>query len=194
MSSSNLRLTEPVRAALGDLGVDIDRMCAAPSRTRRSAMAASAGSPPASWRAWRALGMPACGYGIRYDHGLFRQVIRDGWQHEYAEDWLSFGNPWEFARPEVVYDIHYRRPGRDGRRRRQAGCASVWQPEETIAGGRLRHAGGRLARPPRQPAAAVVGARRRSAAARRVQRAATTSARCRAGARRGDLEDPLSER
>ena len=48
-----------------------------------------------------ALGIPACGYGIRYDHGLFRQVIKDGWQHEYPEHWLSFGNPWEFERPEV---------------------------------------------------------------------------------------------
>ena len=64
-------------------------------------MAASAGSPPASWRAWRRCRIPAHGYGIRYDHGLFRQVIQDGWQQEYPEDWLAFGNPWEFARPEV---------------------------------------------------------------------------------------------
>src|SRR4029434_3941070 len=53
------------------------------------------------------VGIPACGYGIRYDHGLFRQVIRDGWQHEYPEEWLSFGNPWEFERPEVIYDIGF---------------------------------------------------------------------------------------
>jgi starch phosphorylase len=53
------------------------------------------------------LGIPAYGYGIRYDHGLFRQVIRDGWQQEYPEEWLSFGNPWEFPRPEVIYDIHF---------------------------------------------------------------------------------------
>jgi glycogen phosphorylase len=53
------------------------------------------------------LGIPAYGYGIRYDHGLFRQVIKDGWQQEYPEEWLSFGNPWEFARPEVIYDIHF---------------------------------------------------------------------------------------
>src|SRR6266481_6346313 len=55
----------------------------------------------------RWLGVPARGYGIRYDHGLFRQVIRDGWQQEYPEDWLSFGNPWEFARPEFTYDIQF---------------------------------------------------------------------------------------
>ena len=45
------------------------------------------------------LGIPAHGFGIRYNHGLFQQVIRDGWQHEYPENWLSFGNPWEFERP-----------------------------------------------------------------------------------------------
>ena len=47
------------------------------------------------------LGIPRHGYGIRYDHGLFRQVIKDGWQHEYPENWLAFGNPWEFERPEI---------------------------------------------------------------------------------------------
>ena len=55
--------------------------------------------------AWRPLASRACGYGIRYDHGLFQQVIKDGWQQEYPEQWLSFGNPWEFERPEVIYDI-----------------------------------------------------------------------------------------
>src|SRR5262249_4498388 len=76
------------------------------------------------------LGIPAYGYGIRYDHGLFRQVIRDGWQQEYPEEWLSFGNPWEFERPEVIYDIHY------GGRLEQAvgprGIATMWHPDETI--------------------------------------------------------------
>ena len=94
-------------------------------------MAASAGSPPASWRAWRRWRIAAHGYGIRYDHGLFRQVIKDGWQHEYPEDWLAFGNPWEFARPEVTYAI-----GFGGTRRGAAGAdgadAHVWHPAETV--------------------------------------------------------------
>src|SRR6266540_740843 len=77
------------------------------------------------------LGIPACGYGIRYDHGLFRQVIRDGWQQEYPEEWLSFGNPWEFARPEVIYDIHFggwveTTTSARGVKR------SAWHPAETI--------------------------------------------------------------
>ncbi len=77
------------------------------------------------------VGIPAYGYGIRYDHGLFRQVIRDGWQQEYPEEWLSFGNPWEFARPEVIYDIHF--GGRVETTTSPTGAKrSVWHPAETI--------------------------------------------------------------
>src|SRR5215210_8781979 len=53
------------------------------------------------------LAVPAFGYGIRYEHGFFRQVLADGWQREWPEDWLSFGNPWEFERPDVVYPVHF---------------------------------------------------------------------------------------
>jgi glycogen phosphorylase len=51
------------------------------------------------------LGIPAYGYGIRYEHGLFKQGLDDGWQVERPEDWLAFGNPWEFERPESVYPV-----------------------------------------------------------------------------------------
>ena len=53
------------------------------------------------------LAIPAFGYGIRYDHGLFRQRIKDGWQLEYPENWLTFGNAWEFERPEIAYEIGF---------------------------------------------------------------------------------------
>src|SRR5436190_9865731 len=102
----NLRLTDTVRAALGDLGVDLDRM-------RRAEPDAALGNgglgrlAACFMESLASLGIPACGYGIRYDHGLFRQVIKDGWQQEYPEEWLAFGNPWEFARPEVIYDIYF---------------------------------------------------------------------------------------
>ena len=51
------------------------------------------------------LGIPAYGYGIRYEHGLFKQGLDDGWQVERPEDWLAFGNPWEFERAESVYPV-----------------------------------------------------------------------------------------
>ena len=53
------------------------------------------------------LGIAAHGYGIRYEHGLFKQGLDRGWQVERPEDWLAFGNPWEFERPEAVYPIRF---------------------------------------------------------------------------------------
>ncbi len=53
------------------------------------------------------VGVAGIGYGIRYQHGIFRQNMEDGWQMEEPEDWLVEGNAWEFRRPEVVYDIDF---------------------------------------------------------------------------------------
>ena len=44
------------------------------------------------------LSVPAIGYGIRYEFGIFDQAIRDGWQVELTDKWLRFGNPWEIVR------------------------------------------------------------------------------------------------
>src|SRR6516165_4233919 len=102
----NLGCTEIFRAALGDLGVDLNRLRAVEPDAALGH--GGLGRLAACFmESMATLGIPAYGYGIRYDHGLFRQVIRDGWQQEYPEEWLSFGNPWEFARPEVIYDIHF---------------------------------------------------------------------------------------
>ncbi len=49
--------------------------------------------------------IPAIGYGIRYEFGIFDQEIRDGWQVEVTDKWLRFGNPWEIARPEIAFDV-----------------------------------------------------------------------------------------
>jgi glycogen phosphorylase len=53
------------------------------------------------------LGILAIGYGIRYEFGIFDQVIRDGWQTEMTDKWLRFGNPWELPRPEFVYPVGF---------------------------------------------------------------------------------------
>jgi starch phosphorylase len=53
------------------------------------------------------LSIPAMGYGIRYEFGIFDQAIRDGWQMELTDKWLRFGNPWEIARPDVAYDVGF---------------------------------------------------------------------------------------
>lgn len=53
------------------------------------------------------LEVPAIGYGIRYEFGIFDQDIRDGQQVEITDKWLRFGNPWEIARPEHAYNVKF---------------------------------------------------------------------------------------
>jgi glycogen phosphorylase len=51
--------------------------------------------------------VPAIGYGLRYEFGIFDQEIRDGWQVEITDKWLRLGNPWEVARPEISYQVGF---------------------------------------------------------------------------------------
>lgn len=73
------------------------------------------------------IGVPAYGYGIRYEHGLFRQRFVNGWQVEEAEDWLRQTHPWEFERRETAYHI-----GFGGSVVSNSGDAADWLPEETV--------------------------------------------------------------
>lgn len=72
------------------------------------------------------LGCPAYGYGIRYEHGLFRQSFEDGRQIEAPEDWLTQIHAWEFERLEAAYRIGF------GGEVKMLGDRAVWQPEETV--------------------------------------------------------------
>jgi starch phosphorylase len=127
---NNLGLTETFHAALGDLGVDVDEMF----KAEPDAALGNGGLGRLAacfMESMATLSIAGFGYGIRYDHGLFRQVIKNGEQHEYPEDWLSFGNPWEFERPETIYDIGF---GGSVELTTVAGGASqsVWHPTETV--------------------------------------------------------------
>jgi starch phosphorylase len=51
------------------------------------------------------LEIPAIGYGVRYEFGVFNQDIRDGWQVEMTDKWLRPGNPWEISRPDISYNV-----------------------------------------------------------------------------------------
>jgi len=53
------------------------------------------------------LEIPAIGYGIRYEYGIFDQDIKDGWQIEITDKWLRYGNPWEVARPEAELSVKF---------------------------------------------------------------------------------------
>ena len=72
------------------------------------------------------VGCPAYGYGIRYEHGLFRQRFEGGQQAETPEDWLAQSHAWEFARPESAYTIPFK-----GHVETQNG-RSLWMPGETV--------------------------------------------------------------
>ena len=53
------------------------------------------------------LQLPGYGYGIRYEYGMFRQAMENGAQVEHPDNWLRYGNPWEFARPEVLFPVKF---------------------------------------------------------------------------------------
>jgi len=72
------------------------------------------------------LGIPAHGYGIRYEHGLFHQRFENGVQVETAEDWLAQRHAWEFERPEVSYRIQF------GGEVLSHGGRAIWHPEDTV--------------------------------------------------------------
>ncbi len=79
------------------------------------------------------LNIPAVGYGIRYEFGIFDQTIRDGWQVERTDKWLRFGNPWEIVRTEITYDVQF--GGRTEAYTDAQGHYCVqWVPERMVKG------------------------------------------------------------
>lgn len=72
------------------------------------------------------LGIPSMGYGIRYEHGLFRQRFEHGWQVEEPEDWLTQEHVWEFPRPERSFEIGF------GGHVHDSGGRAVWRPHEAV--------------------------------------------------------------
>ena len=79
------------------------------------------------------LEVPALGYGIRYEFGIFNQQIRDGWQVELTDKWLHFGNPWEIARPERSVEVQF--GGHTEMYGDERGRLRVrWHPAEVVRG------------------------------------------------------------
>ncbi|MFC3123758.1 glycogen/starch/alpha-glucan phosphorylase [Pseudoroseomonas globiformis] len=122
----NLGMTEQMRRVLHGLGADLEEVFAqepdaALGNGGLGRLAACFMESMAS------LSVPAIGYGIRYENGLFRQLIRDGQQQEVPEDWLSLGNPWEFERSGITYDIGFGGHVTVGPDERM-----IWQPGEVV--------------------------------------------------------------
>ncbi|MEO6947385.1 MAG: glycogen/starch/alpha-glucan phosphorylase, partial [Nitrobacter sp.] len=127
---TNMSLMAPFRTALEDLGINFGELRdvepdAALGNGGLGRLAACFMESMAT------LAIPAQGYGIRYEHGLFRQIVSNGWQQEFPEQWLLSGNPWEFERSDVVFDIHY---GGHLEHIEQAGKPpqTRWIPDETV--------------------------------------------------------------
>jgi len=126
-SMSNLGITEVCRQGLADLNIDLDEILteepdAALGNGGLGRLAACFMDSMAT------LGIAGFAYGLRYEHGLFRQRLSDGWQIEEAEDWLvQGGNPWEIERPESRYVIHF-----GGSADANADAEARWQPNEEV--------------------------------------------------------------
>jgi starch phosphorylase len=79
------------------------------------------------------LEVPAIGYGIRYEFGIFDQAIRDGWQVELTDKWLRFGNPWEIGRSEIAFDVKF--GGRTEHTSDERGRLRIrWRPDRAVKG------------------------------------------------------------
>jgi starch phosphorylase len=123
--AANLGLVEKAKSALSALGQDYDEIVydepdAALGNGGLGRLAACFMDSLSTLR------IPAHGYGIRYEHGMFEQDFIDGQQIETAETWLAQRHAWEFERPELKYPINFggHVDHHDGR--------AIWHPGETV--------------------------------------------------------------
>jgi len=128
----NLGIYDPAREAVGRLKLDLDELLA--QEEEPGLGNGGLGRLAACFMdSLSTLEVPAIGYGIRYEFGIFDQEIRDGWQVEVTDKWLRLGNPWEIPRPEITFDVklgghteHYR--DEQGRQRVR------WIPARVVKG------------------------------------------------------------
>ena len=102
----NLGITAQTRQAMAELDLDLDDLL---EQEEEPGLGNGGLGRLAScyMDSLASLEVPAVAYGIRYEFGIFDQVIRDGWQVEVTDKWLRFGNPWEINRPELAYDVNF---------------------------------------------------------------------------------------
>ena len=128
----NLGIVEPTRQALAELDIDLDQVIA---QEEEPGLGNGGLGRLASCflDSLASLEVPAVGYGIRYEFGIFDQTIQDGWQVESTDKWLRFGNPWEIARPEIAYEVKF--GGRtETATDEQGDCRVRWIPRTVVMG------------------------------------------------------------
>jgi glycogen phosphorylase len=102
----NLGIYNEVRAAMEDLGLDFEKTLQ--QEEEPGLGNGGLGRLAACYLdSLATLEIPAVGYGIRYEFGIFDQVIQDGSQQEVCDEWLRLGNPWEIHRPEIAYHLKW---------------------------------------------------------------------------------------
>ena len=102
----NLGIEQATRAALEELGQDLDEVLACEEEPGLGN--GGLGRLAACYLdSLATLERPAIGYGIRYEFGIFDQEIHDGWQVEKTDNWLLNGNPWEIPKPDVHYPVNW---------------------------------------------------------------------------------------
>ncbi len=128
----NLGITEPVTTALCELGLDLADLL--DQEEEPGLGNGGLGRLAACYMdSLATLAIPAIGYGIRYEFGIFDQEIVDGWQAEITDKWLRFGNPWEICRSEFACTVGF--GGHTEHWRDQDGAFRVrWAPARVIKG------------------------------------------------------------
>ena len=102
----NLGITDQTREAVKEFGLDLDDLLA--QEVEPGLGNGGLGRLAACYMdSLASLNVPAIGYGIRYEFGIFDQEIRDGWQFETTDKWLHLGNPWEISRPERAHYVNF---------------------------------------------------------------------------------------
>ncbi len=103
---TNLDLYHPVKDAMRELGYNLDEL----GQMESDAALGNGGLGRLAacfLDSMATLELPAYGYGIRYEYGIFYQKIQNGYQMESPDHWLRYGNPWEIERPEYIYLINF---------------------------------------------------------------------------------------
>lgn len=102
----NLGITDQMREALKGLGLELNALL--DQEEEPGLGNGGLGRLAACYMdSLASLNVPAIGYGIRYEFGIFDQEISDGWQVEKTDKWLRLGNPWEICRPEISYEVNF---------------------------------------------------------------------------------------
>ncbi len=102
----NLGIEGEVRRAVRDLGLDFEKLLE--QEEEPGLGNGGLGRLAACYMdSLATLDIPAIGYGIRYEYGIFDQRIENGWQAEVSDTWLHLGNPWEIPRPEIAYPVRF---------------------------------------------------------------------------------------